>query len=206
VELAAELTLDKKLLLPVSYKVFDSEITLIGPRVEAGQQGHPDADSYTTATRWSSVEVQRQSRPDWTVSIEDYRKYRDGVWFPSKVTVTEPTSTTVYTLVKAAFNEDVDPMELRLPADIDVADTRFGVGDKIAEYKLTDGVIPSDDKVRQMLHLDKEATAAQDKASREAKSESPTSPIAPATGLMFMAMGSMMWVRSRKEDEGTGRK
>lgn len=134
------------------------------------------------------------------ISIGGYQQYKNGIWFPSKITVTDPISTDEYTLVKAAFNEDVDPMELRLPADLRVADTRFP-GSKPAIYKLENGKIPSDDEVRKMLNLDKEATKAKDTASKEAadpNAEQPSSPIAPAAGLMFMAMGSVMWVHSRK--------
>lgn len=154
--------------------------------------------------RKSGVYSRQKGKVYRHASIEGYKQYKNGVWFPSKVTITSPSSTTEYTLLKAAFNEDVDPLEVRLPPGMRVADIRFGTGPKAAAYKPKNGAIPSDDEVRQMLHLDKEAGIAEDKASKEAKPEPSSSPIAPAAGLMFMAMGGMMWARSRKDDTGAG--
>lgn len=139
-------------------------------------------------------------------TIEGYQQHKNGVWFPSKITVIGPISTTEYTLVKVAFNEAIDPMEMRLPADMRVADSRFGYSSKPAIYKLQNGQIPSDEEVRKMLNLDKEATQAKNAASQEVASPKPNPlsslPIAPAAGLLLMAMGCMMWMRSGHNEHG----
>lgn len=98
------------------------------------------------------------------IGIESYRKYPDGVWFPSKITVTSPTVTKEYSLLKAAFNGEVDPLELRLPKDMRVADARFGYGRMLAIYQLKDGLLASDYEVMQMLNRKHKPLEAEDDA------------------------------------------
>lgn len=164
---------------PISYEVFEKLI-------------------FTAKNGQDSV---KKGKPIKSVRVEGYQQYKNNIWFPSKITITSPTLTQQYSLMEATFNEEVDPMELRLPP-MRVADARFGYGPKLAIYKLKNGVIPSDEDVKRMINRDKEAKQAQETTSKNAgKSDSKSLsslPLAPAAGLMFMAMGCMMWVRSRE--------
>lgn len=137
----------------------------------------------------------------------DYRKYADGVWFPAKVTVETKVMKIEYTLVKAEFNEAVDPMELRLPPNTRMADSRFGLGKSTVSYKLKNGVVPPDDEIRGMLGQKPGKTEArlpaakvQDVETVESAPHSSSSPLAPLFGLALMTCGCVLWGRSRSHD------
>jgi hypothetical protein len=131
------------------------------------------------------------------------------VWFPSSVKITAPTFTTEYTLVTADFNASVDPMEARLPSGTRLADQRFNDPRKVVNYKLIDGVIPTDAQVEKMLGENQTMAQAKNKAteeglahtSRTRDSSNQSLPVMPFAGLMCMALGGMLWTRSRHKSE-----
>ncbi len=140
------------------------------------------------------------------VAATEYRRYADGVWFPSKVTVETKVFKADYTLTKAEFNEAVDPLELRLPPNTRMADSRFGLGKRTVSYQLKNGVIPPDDEVRGLLGLPPEKAgqptgeAPKIGQERNATSRFANLPFAPVLGLFLMAFGCVLWSRSRSQD------
>ncbi|RYX80865.1 hypothetical protein EON83_26630 [bacterium] len=79
----------------------------------------------------------------------DYKQYPGGIWFPSKITVTNFMGTSDFVLDKAEFNEQVDASKVLLPPNLRVADVRFGT--EPINYTIKDGKIPSDEYVKSLL-------------------------------------------------------
>lgn len=94
-EFSDVLTLSKEYLRPTSYEVFDLKY-----RIKGGQISSEGSSVRVKGGHISAAKGRLMAR----VEATGYKQYKDGVWFPSKVTVTTSTSTTEYTLVKAAFN------------------------------------------------------------------------------------------------------
>lgn len=196
-EYPGALTLAKENLRPVAYESFAMNIGVKGGQVK--QKGN------SLEITGGGELIPAKGKPYRRVTLAGYTQFDGGISFPSKIIATTPNVTAEYSLVKAEFNEAVDPMELRLPANIRIADARFG-DDKMAVYKPKDGKIPSDQDVKAMLGQEqekKEAKAA-NKAATEAKSKeikqsSAPLPLAPLAGLLLMAMGGMLWTRSRED-------
>ncbi len=143
------------------------------------------------------------------VSLTDYRRYADGIWFPSKVTVSGQGFTTEYVLLQAKFNEAVDPMEVRLPPNARVADSRFGLGRNTVSYELKNGLIPTDDEVRTMLGREKEKTQERQNAESATPGQlgqttpSIALPLAPVLGVFLMIFGCVLWGRSKSLEGDT---
>lgn len=138
------------------------------------------------------------------VDISGYQRYADDIWFPSKVTVSTSAYSMDYTLVQVAFNEAVDPMEVRLPAGMRIADARFGEK-KTVIYQLKNGLLPSDDEVRHMLGEKVEKGKAESNAkaanleigSKKGLTLFSSLPVTPIIGILLMTCGCMLWGRSR---------
>lgn len=145
------------------------------------------------------------------VQIGSYQEVRDGAMFPSKVVVTTPAFTATYTLVKSNFNQEVDPSSVLLPPEIRLSDARFGA-DKSVTYRVTDGVVPSDAKIRKMLGEKAQKETALTNAEKEVNTEkagfqesspnarTPVPPLTAIPGLGFIALGGLMLLRTRRKD------
>jgi hypothetical protein len=84
---------------------------------------------------------------DSQTTLSGYKQYPGAVWFPSHVVVKHGRMTREFTLVDAAFNEQIDPAEVKLP-EMSISDGRFG--EPRAMYQLKDGRIPDDEAVKKM--------------------------------------------------------
>lgn len=138
------LTLAKENLRPLAYESFAMNIGVKGGQIKQKGNGFE-------VTGGGQL-LPAKGKPYRHITLADYKPFDGGVSFPSKIIVTTPKITAAYSLIKAEFNEAVDPMEIRLPANIRIADARFG-NDKMAVYKPKNGEIPSDEEVKAMLGL-----------------------------------------------------
>ena len=135
-----------------------------------------------------------------SVVVSGYKDYSNGIRFPSKVVMTTSTSTTEYTLVSAKFNSEVDPSDLRLPAGLRVADTRFGEGANAANYTVKDGKLPSDAEVKAIIERDAKAVQAkEEQAHAGATKTTLSSSLAPLGGLSLIALGGFMLLRNKRK-------
>lgn len=136
------------------------------------------------------------------VDVSGYKRYANDIWFPSKIVVATPAFKIEYNLIKAEFNESVDPLELRLPPNTSIADSRFGAGVRTIRYKPKNGEIPTDNEVRKMLGLkeEKDQAAEQGKNAQETEEPKRTASLsfAPGLGLLCLAFGVMLWTRAKK--------
>jgi len=181
-------------------------------RIVAGHSQKPDAITFSTEnlhpTRVETYSIAAEfdgqkltmtrDKLETTVIVSGYKQYENGIWFPSKVMVKTPTMTTDYTLVDAKFNSQVDPADLLLPIGLRVADARFGYGSKLAIYKVSDGKLPTDEQVKAMIASDAQAKQAKAGDAKQT-SVSDRAPMASIGGLGFIALGSLMLVRSRRK-------
>ena len=133
-----------------------------------------------------------------SVSATGYKQYADGIWFPSKVVMTWPDSSSEYTLVSAKFNEDVDASELKLPF-VNVTDFRFGSGPKAVVYNVESGKLPSDEQVKALIKDDAVAMVAKQAASREAPQDPKLAVLPVAAGLAFMSFGGWLLSINRRK-------
>lgn len=134
------------------------------------------------------------------VEASQYRSYGNGVWFPSQISSSAGNMSQTFTLVTSEFNEAVDPTDLRLPAGIEVSDSRFG-SDRVVGYTPQDGVLPTDAQVKKLLG------EAQEKQQAEAESRSATEKkatnrlsllsISPVAGILCILIGCLLWTRSQ---------
>ena len=162
---------------PISYKVFDREYLV--------------KDGERTPIR---------EKTGLKIVAENFRKYQDGIWFPSEVNVTTPTDVTEYSLVKAEFNDEVDPIALRLPVGIRVADKRFGE-DKILVYTPKDGQLPDDSEFRKMLGLkanEEVARGVEQKELLQPFGTQTSQSAIPLLGLLSIGFGVVLWSRANK--------
>ena len=131
------------------------------------------------------------------MEAKGYKQYENGIWFPSELDERfGERQTTRFTLKSVKFNDDVDPAGLLLPAGANLRDERFG---EVTSYRITDGSLPSDEKVRKMLGDERAANKAMDQAQNTSKRPS-LAMIAPIAGLFLMAMSCVLWIRSGKKE------
>lgn len=177
------------------------------PRYEGNQLLNPDAMTFNrqeffpvSASKFMTLLVvsnkgvkEQKGDLSFHVLASGYKKYFSGLWFPSKVTVTSAVGNREYSLVKAEFNDQVDPAALKLPPSLRVADFRFGHGSEEVNYLIKDGKIPSDEYVKSLIKTDKQATQAKAKDSEDAtRVETSASPFIPTFGLGFIMLGGLM--------------
>lgn len=147
--------------------------------------------------------VDESFAPDNVVKMRriatDYRAYSDGIWFPSKIKTDRGFGGEEDVLVKVDFNEMVDPMETRLPPGTKLADTRFG-DKKTVGYKLKNGQLLTDEEVTNLIQQKQKAKRAADKAEPIASQHMSTLPVTPAFGLLFIFLGSVLWIRTQPKN------
>lgn len=128
----------------------------------------------------------------------DYQRYPGGIWWPSHILderlglhpETKPPISYDYKLVKAEFNEYVDPalLERPLPAGTSITDYRFSPRPKVS-YVIKKN-IPSDEEVLKVV----KQREAEDKVGQTPKQSA--FPLIPL-GLSFLILGGVFWKRSR---------
>ncbi len=166
------ITLSKEHLRPLSYEM----INLLNKGEEKGKSGRVD--------------------------VSGYKRYANAIWFPSKIVVTTPAFRDEYNLIKAEFNESVDPLELRLPPNTSIADSRFGPSVRAIRYKPKNGEIPTDNEVRKMLGLKEEKDQVTEQAENQQETGGQKQVVsmsfAPGLGLLCLAFGVFLWTRAKK--------
>ena len=144
------------------------------------------------------------------------KSYLGGISFPETFKVEafngaqQVTLTEDYTIVKAAFNKAADLTELRVPPGSAIGDMRFGQ-DNVASYTLnTKGILPTDEKVKDLLLKQgrpvDSAIAKSDAVPQDAdtpqtapKTLAATNPYSAASfslGALFILGGCFLWKRS----------
>ena len=132
------------------------------------------------------------------IVAQDFREYGKGVWFPSSVTYNTSYATTEYTLIKAEFNDEVDPAGLRLPAGIRITDRRFGADTEPLVYSPKDGQLPSDAEAKKMLGLKADEDVSKTKAGAQAGKLPVSKAALPLLGLLCIGFGATLWKRASK--------
>ena len=160
-----------------------------------------EAHGSLTSFREESVDPARNKGVPYIVA-EDFREYGKGLWFPSKVIYTAPYGTSEYTLVKAEFNDEVDPADVLLPAGLRINDWRFGTAIPAVTYPLQDGQLPSDAEIKKRLGLKEDEDIAKAKAKQDQTEQARNMPVSeaalPLLGLICMGFGVALWRRANK--------
>ena len=154
----------------------------------------------------------------WTVGHK--KMYPGGVAFPEEFKfeafngAKQVTLTEDYTIVKVAFNKAADLTELRVPPGSVIDDMRFGQAN-IASYTLnTKGILPTDEKVKDLLlkqgrPVDSKtgksdaapANAEATQAAPDSLAASTYSEASLALGALMILGGCLLWRRSSPDKE-----
>lgn len=150
----------------------------------------------------------------YRLSAGHLKQYPGGVAFPEEfkfegldgaqqIGITEH-----YKVLKAAFNEAADLTELRVPPGSAIDDMRFGQAHN-ASYTLNPkGILPTDEKVRDLLAKQgrplkgtvEQSNAASASAATQQTSANTRSATPLALGGLLMLIGCCLWGRPSKRD------
>lgn len=138
-------------------------------------------------------------------AASEFKSYPGATQFSGKVTITTLAGngtvvhTEDYQVIKAAFNKAANLTELRVSPGTNIEDARFGGRNTVGYTLNTQGVLPTDARIRELLK--EEGKVIEAKAEDQTSKTTPNaqSTVALALGLFLMVGGVGLWKKSQDE-------
>lgn len=150
---------------------------------------------------------QFNNRPILRFRASEFRAFPADVTFHSQVIVEafnskgEVTRTENYNLTKGSFNKAADLTDLKVPPGTEIGDLRFGQELTVSYTVGPKGILPSDNRVREMLKEQRGIDGIKNDTQPKTSGTQEKTPLGVfCLGMLCILMGVMLWNKSKPND------